>query len=102
MLVVYREFGMTFIRMIAVQKGVAIGARKGGKFKTVLYVAAGFYSLSLEALTRLDMRDVINWTLAKDIGVAFYGVCVLMAYISFADYLIHFKTLLTSKIDGEA
>ena len=40
LLIFIREYSMLFIRLMAVKQGVAIGARKGGKFKTVLYVGA--------------------------------------------------------------
>ena len=43
LLFAYREFGMLFVRLLAAKKGVAIGARKGGKFKTVMYVGIGTY-----------------------------------------------------------
>ena len=36
--VLMREYGMLFMRMLLVRQGVAMGARKGGKFKTVLYL----------------------------------------------------------------
>ena len=51
-LIFYREFCMLFIRLIAIQKGVAIAARKGGKLKTVLYIVTGFYYLAIELSKR--------------------------------------------------
>ena len=34
-LIFYREFSQSFLRMIALKKGIAIAARMGGKLKTV-------------------------------------------------------------------
>lgn len=87
LLFVYREFGMLFVRLLAAKKGVAIGARKGGKFKTVIYVVAGFFSLFLESARRLGF--VLPESLMY-VGYGFYILGLLASYISFIDYLVHF------------
>jgi CDP-diacylglycerol--glycerol-3-phosphate 3-phosphatidyltransferase len=87
LLFAYREFGMLFVRLLAAQKGVAIGARKGGKFKTVLYVVAGFYSLFLESAKRLGFNLPENLVY---IGYIFYIMGLVASYVSFIDYLVHF------------
>lgn len=92
-LVLYREMTMNFIRMVAVKKGTAIAARKGGKFKTVMYVFSGFYALFLEGLIRIDMVPEC-FGLLKNISLGLFIVCVICSYVSFADYLIHFGKLL--------
>lgn len=87
LLFVYREFGMLFVRLLAAKKGIAIGARKGGKFKTVIYVVAGFFSLFLESAKRLGF--VLPESLMY-VGYGFYILGLLASYISFIDYLVHF------------
>ena len=87
LLFAYREFGMLFVRLLAAQKGVAIGARKGGKFKTVLYVVAGFFSLFLECAKRLGYSLPEN---LMYIGYIFYTMGLIASYVSFIDYLVHF------------
>lgn len=87
LLFTYREFGMLFVRLLAAQKGVAIGARKGGKFKTVLYVVAGFYSLFLESAKRLGFNLPENLVY---IGYIFYIMGLIASYVSFIDYLVNF------------
>ena len=87
LLFAYREFGMLFVRLLAAQKGVAIGARKGGKFKTVLYVVAGFYSLFLESAKRLGFNLPENLVY---IGYIFYIMGLVASYVSFIDYLVNF------------
>jgi CDP-diacylglycerol--glycerol-3-phosphate 3-phosphatidyltransferase len=101
MLILYREFSMNFIRMLAAQKSVAIGARKGGKVKTVMYVVSGFFSLVLEFCGRLGLVDPFTSVFYK-VGVALFAVCVLLSYLSFADYLTHFRALFsdTAKKDS--
>ena len=85
---------MNFIRMMAIQKGVAIGARKGGKFKTVLYVVTTFYCLAIESCVRLKIdisSIIIGLNAGKNILLA---LCLIAAYVSFTDYLVHFGGLL--------
>ncbi|MBP3416354.1 MAG: CDP-diacylglycerol--glycerol-3-phosphate 3-phosphatidyltransferase [Spirochaetaceae bacterium] len=94
MLILYREFCMNFIRMMAIQKGVAIGARKGGKFKTVLYVITTFYCILMESCVRLEI-DVSGILGGLDIGrVILIVLCLIAAYASFTDYLVHFGSLI--------
>ncbi|MDR0663466.1 MAG: CDP-diacylglycerol--glycerol-3-phosphate 3-phosphatidyltransferase [Spirochaetaceae bacterium] len=97
LLIVYREFVINFVRMMAAQKGVAIGARKGGKTKTVTYIVTCFYTLTLECCKRLgvdtpDFSRVIVTVLAV--------ICVILAYVSLADYLLSFKEAVFSKKGG--
>lgn len=87
LLFAYREFGMLFVRLLAAKKGVAIGARKGGKFKTVLYVVAGFFSLFLECAKRLGFNLLEN---LMCIGYIFYIMGLIASYVSFIDYLVNF------------
>ncbi len=98
-LIIYREFSQNFLRMVAAKSGTAIAARKGGKFKTVMYVVAEFYSLVLASLawTGLDSAWGLNngaMDLLKYIGYGLYAVCVLLAYVSFIDYLKNFGHVL--------
>jgi CDP-diacylglycerol--glycerol-3-phosphate 3-phosphatidyltransferase len=95
-LILYREFSMLFIRLLSIKQGVAIAARKGGKLKTVLYVVAGFFSLALEFARHLGLFSETFGTLVLG-GTVLYGVCVLLSYVSFGDYLIHFGAVLRNK-----
>ena len=92
-LIMYREMGQTFLRMVAAKKGIAIAARKGGKIKTVSYVVSGFYALFLEILVRLDCVPECFGTL-RIIAICLFVLSLILSYVSFTDYLIHFgKTL---------
>ncbi len=88
-LILYREMGQTFLRMVAAKKGVAIAARKGGKIKTVTYVVSGFYALFLEALVRLDCVPECFGTL-RIVAICFFILSLILSYASFIDYLVHF------------
>ena len=99
-LILYREFSQNFLRMVAAKKGTAIAARKGGKLKTVSYVVACFVSLLQECLVRTGAAAAwgMDMGLFRNVGVAFYALCVVLAYISFIDYLRHFGSILKESV----
>lgn len=92
-LILYREMSMTFIRMIATKKGIAIAARKGGKFKTVMYVIAGFYALFLETLVRFNVQ-LECFDVLRIVCTCLFVICLICSYASFIDYLKHFGKVL--------
>lgn len=94
LLIFFREMGMNFVRLVAAKKGVAIGARKGGKFKTVLYVVTGFYYLIWESCFRLNVHVEDCSQVLTIVGFVLSGLCLIASYFSFIDYLVHFKTVL--------
>jgi CDP-diacylglycerol---glycerol-3-phosphate 3-phosphatidyltransferase len=107
-LIVYREFSMNFLRMIASKKGTAIAARKGGKLKTVFYVATGFICLIPESAVRLyyakagSVPEIItvivqNYPVWKIVALVMFLVSLALSYISFIDYLVHFRGVFQNK-----
>lgn len=97
LLLFYRETGMLFLRMVAAKKGVAVGARKGGKLKTVLYIATSFVCLAMETIARLGINISGFESISSIIIVVMSVLCVLASYVSFVDYLISFKTIFFNK-----
>ena len=97
--VLMREYGMLFMRMLLVRQGVAMGARKGGKFKTVLYVAGCALSLGLESAARLgvDRESLLE---AVKAGKWLYGAGALAAVASFADYLVQYRKITEQEKKG--
>lgn len=90
LLFAYREFAMLFLRQIAAKQGIAIAAKKGGKFKTVLYIIAGFYSLFLECCSRLTFDIHSVFPLDRTVGLCLYILALIASYVSFIDYLVSF------------
>ncbi|MDR2803970.1 MAG: CDP-diacylglycerol--glycerol-3-phosphate 3-phosphatidyltransferase [Treponema sp.] len=90
-LIFYREFFMLFLRMLSIKKGVAVAARMGGKFKTVLYIGACFYTLLLEILSAAGITQP-ELPLKTILAAVFY-LCAAASCLSFADYLIQFRRL---------
>ena len=93
MLIFIREFSQNFLRMVSAKKGVAIAARKGGKFKTVMYVVAEFYAVFLELLVRTGNTPDFFGGL-KTASLVLFIICVICSYASFIDYLVHFGKIL--------
>ncbi|MCR4736272.1 MAG: CDP-diacylglycerol--glycerol-3-phosphate 3-phosphatidyltransferase [Treponema sp.] len=93
LLIMLREFSQNFLRMVAAKQGTAIAARKGGKFKTVMYIVTEFYALFLELLVRIDQVPDCFGTL-RIVALILFIICVICSYASFIDYLVHFGTVL--------
>lgn len=93
-LILYRELSMNFLRMIASKQGVAIGARKGGKFKTVFYITSGFYVLLIESAIRLGFGFGEYMSVLHTVATVMFCICLALSYISFFDYLRNFSSYL--------
>ena len=92
-LIMLREFSQNFLRMVTAKQGTAIAARKGGKFKTVMYIVAEFYGIFLELLVRMDAVPEC-FGILKGAAFGLFAICVILSYASFVDYLIHFGKIL--------
>lgn len=88
--IVYRELGMLFLRLNALRYGITIGAKMGGKAKTVLYIAAGMFSLVLESVRRLGIYDSFLSDIFMRIGFVLYMLCLAASYVSFINYALSF------------
>ncbi len=93
MIILYREMGIMFLRMMALRKGVAMGARKGGKTKTVLYITGASISLVLEALARLGLTVPGQITVLPVVNMVVYSLAVLVSVFSFLDYVFYYRKL---------
>ena len=96
LLIIYREISMTFLRLVVIQKGVAIGARKGGKAKTLIYVVSCFFTLAIESALRLGLFAADDFLIrsARIASLGLFFLCLALSYISFVDYLICFKSVI--------
>jgi CDP-diacylglycerol--glycerol-3-phosphate 3-phosphatidyltransferase len=92
LLIVYREFGMLFLRMLSLKKGLAIAASMGGKLKTVLYISSGFYSLALDIYNSAGL-SFLPLSPFYAVRTALFLLCAAAAYLSFADYIIRFRKI---------
>jgi CDP-diacylglycerol--glycerol-3-phosphate 3-phosphatidyltransferase len=86
LVVLYREFGILFLRNLMLKSGVAMGARMGGKIKTVAYIIAGGTALLAESLRRLAVAESLV-SVFKTAAFAVFCVSVFLSVVSFFDYL---------------
>ena len=84
--VLYREFSILFIRNLMLKKGIALGARMGGKIKTVAYILAASLALLASSAARLGLDGEFHRWFAFGAKAVFI-VSVIIAAISFFDYL---------------
>ncbi|GHV82148.1 CDP-diacylglycerol--glycerol-3-phosphate 3-phosphatidyltransferase [Spirochaetia bacterium] len=86
LLVLYREFGIQFLRVLMMRKGVAMGARWGGKIKAVTYMIAGAFALLASSIRRLYIEG--PWfNIFRLAAIIIFAISVIIALASFADYL---------------
>ena len=91
LVILFREFGILFLRVLMMQKGVAMGARKGGKLKAVSYAFTGFACLLSVSLERFGYSDMAG--IFRKAGFIIFILSMLIAIASFMDYFsIYFKT----------
>lgn len=87
-LILTRELSMTSLRTLAALKGVAIGAKAGGKLKTVFYIITIFFIVAVESAARLSVE--LDPLFISRVLTILLSLCVLFSYASFIDYLVHF------------
>jgi CDP-diacylglycerol---glycerol-3-phosphate 3-phosphatidyltransferase len=92
-IILYREFSINFLRMLLAQRGVAMGARSGGKLKSAIYMVAGAASLLLVSFVRLGLFAGLRAPFTVAI-YALYSLAAALALISFVDYFIQFRKII--------
>ena len=85
LVVLYREFGILFIRNLMLKKGVAMGARISGKIKTFTYITAAATALFYVSLQRLGAAESLQ-PAVKIAAIAVFGISVFFSVVSFFDY----------------
>jgi len=90
--VLYRELSINFLRMLAAQRGVAMGARPGGKLKSATYMASGAASLVYFSARSLNLFPQALPPLY--IGIyTLYALAALLSLVSFVDYFAQYRKL---------
>jgi CDP-diacylglycerol--glycerol-3-phosphate 3-phosphatidyltransferase len=92
LIIIYREFGILFLRNILSLRGIAMGARAGGKFKAGLYMVSGMLSLALVSMFRLEYFGGII-SILEVVVLASFILAGVLSVGSFIDYFIQYKKL---------
>ncbi len=88
-IIVWRELGILFVRMLLIREGEALAASKGGKSKAMLYFLSGIGGLSVLTI----QAWIPEWTESGTVEYVAFGlfsVSALAALLSFIDYWRHF------------
>lgn len=87
--IMYREFGVLFLRMRLSRKSFALGAKSLGKLKSFFYFLGTVGALAFVSLSRLDLlAGDPAWYRGFETGVGIvFALAALLSVLSFADYL---------------
>lgn len=86
MVIIYREFGIVFLRMMMYRRGTALAARSGGKLKATFYAFGGLLGIVLLMVRRTWLPAA--WERPLQLAAtAVFVVAALLAVISFLDYV---------------
>ena len=97
MVVLYREFGITFLRMLAAQHSFSIPAKMGGKVKTVFYISATGFSLFIKLLQTFSLASDKILHLLRFINLGIYIIAILLSVVTFCDYLNEYRKRIAKK-----
>lgn len=86
MVIVYREFGIVFIRMLMYRRGTALAARGGGKLKAAFYALGGLLGILVVIAEYGWFRDSWQSWLRTSSTVVF-SLAAVLALVSFVDYI---------------
>jgi CDP-diacylglycerol---glycerol-3-phosphate 3-phosphatidyltransferase len=94
--VLYREFGILFIRNLMLKKGLTMGARISGKVKTVTYIIAAAIALLYASIIRLSALEFLQPVvkiayIVKIAAIAVFSLSVFFSVLSFLDYLFEYR-----------
>jgi CDP-diacylglycerol---glycerol-3-phosphate 3-phosphatidyltransferase len=90
LVIMCREYSILFIRMLVLQKGIAMGARFGGKLKAGLYMLAGMASLIYVTQTRIGVFPAVEG-ITRNASFVLYVAATLVSVVSFLDYWILYR-----------
>jgi CDP-diacylglycerol--glycerol-3-phosphate 3-phosphatidyltransferase len=90
LIILYREFGILFLRNLMLRKGIAMGARRGGKIKAFAYMFTGIASLLASSVQRLGIQGRF-FGIFHLAALVFFGLSILISLLSFADYISVYK-----------
>jgi len=97
LILLYRDLGISFIRLMVMSKGIALAARMSGKIKAWVYAVAGGAGLALVTLKSMAYRGV-EWAGATTSGflvvvTVAWWLCVAAAAWTMIDYAVSFRRL---------
>ncbi|MCL2294492.1 MAG: CDP-alcohol phosphatidyltransferase family protein [Spirochaetes bacterium] len=89
-ILMYREFIILFMRILAMRKGFAMGARLGGKLKAWAYAFAGIFGLIYVSVIKTGYFLAYSEQILF-IAQIFFVLSAVAALLSLTDYLLSLK-----------
>jgi CDP-diacylglycerol--glycerol-3-phosphate 3-phosphatidyltransferase len=86
LVLLYRELGITFLRSVLFNRGIALAARGGGKLKAVLYAISGGAGLLVIGARGIGFTAEYQHYI-EVVAIVCYGLSILASLGSFLDYL---------------
>ncbi len=86
LILLYRELGVTFLRMMLIRRGVAMAASKWGKAKALTYAAAGVVGVFVLSLAIL-VPESSFFALWENVVLVLFALCVISSVGSFLTYV---------------
>jgi CDP-diacylglycerol--glycerol-3-phosphate 3-phosphatidyltransferase len=90
LIILYREFAILFLRNLMLRKGIAMGARRGGKIKAFAYMFTGIAALLASSVGRLGIEGSF-FGIFRAAALGCFALSALISLLSFADYAAVYK-----------
>jgi CDP-diacylglycerol--glycerol-3-phosphate 3-phosphatidyltransferase len=90
LIILYREFAILFLRNLMLRKGIAMGARRGGKIKAFAYMFTGIAALLASSVRRLGIGGSF-FVIFNVAALVFFVLSLVISLLSFADYISVYK-----------
>lgn len=90
LIIIYRELGITFLRMMMMGRGVVVAASLWGKLKAITYAISGVLGVLFVSFERFGLFTAVLKPLRVSLVVVFY-LSAFAAVASFLAYLIGSK-----------
>ena len=103
LIILYREFGVVFLRMILVKRGLFLAARISGKIKSTIYSCASIMALLVLYFRVSETGSVSAQTLesVQLATVVVFWIAAVISCLSFIDYVLASRRhLISSAQDG--
>ena len=82
-IILYRDLGVAYLRIIVGRAGTVLGARLSGKVKAWIYAAGGVGGMIRRSALMLGIQNVVMLKISTDIV---FGLCAAVAAFSLVDY----------------
>ncbi|MFP4364474.1 MAG: CDP-diacylglycerol--glycerol-3-phosphate 3-phosphatidyltransferase [Spirochaetia bacterium] len=87
LIILYRELGIAFVRLLMLKRGITLAARVGGKLKAVIYAVSGILGMLFITVTRFSLFQAY-WNVFEQAVYWVFVLAALASLSSFIDYLL--------------